>query len=102
MMRDDSFSSDSNDDILSPRKIMEEDVFDKYKNQVLEKLRNEVESTIDDVDGIMSLAMTRLLMEADGTQLDLSWVGAEDPASIEASCYFEAYEWRKQNAFFPS
>ncbi|KAL3785906.1 hypothetical protein HJC23_008101 [Cyclotella cryptica] len=98
MIRDDSFSSDSDDEILSPQKVSSiHDEFDKYKNQVLEKLRDEVEKSIYNVDGMMSLAMTRIFMEAEGTPLDLSWVGAEDPASIEASCYFEAFDWRKQN-----
>ncbi|KAL7516410.1 hypothetical protein ACHAWX_001429 [Stephanocyclus meneghinianus] len=98
MIRGDSFSSDSNDEVLSPQKASSiRDEFDIYKNQVLETLRNEVEKSIYNVDGMMSLAMTRIFMEAEGTPLDLSWVGAEDPASIEASCYFEASDWRKQN-----
>jgi hypothetical protein len=92
LMRDDSFSSDSNDDAL----IRDIDEFDQYKNEALEQLRKEVERSIYDVDSMMSLAMTRIFMEVD-TFLDLSWVGAEDPASIEASCYFEAFDWMKQN-----
>lgn len=95
LMRDDSFSSDSNDEALMQHRDMDE--FEQYKNEALEQLREEVEKTIYDVDSMMSLAMTRIFMEADGTFLDLSWVGAEDPASIEASCYFEAFDWMKQN-----
>ena len=96
LMRDDSFSSDSNDDVLSREHDIDE--FDQYKNEVLEELRDEVEKTIYDVDSMMSMAMTRIFMEAEGSSLDLSWVGAEDPASIEASCYFEAFNWKKQNS----
>ncbi|KAL7514626.1 hypothetical protein ACHAXN_012636 [Cyclotella atomus] len=94
LMRDDSFSSDSNDDALI--RDTDFDEFDQYKNEALEQLRKEVERSIYDVDSMMSLAMTRIFMEVD-TLLDLSWVGAEDPASIEASCYFETFDWMKQN-----
>ena len=96
LMRDDSFSTDSNDEALSPQNDVDE--FDQYKVEVLEQLREEVERTIVDVDSMMSLAMTQIFMEAEGTHLDLSWVGAEDPASIEASCYYEAFDWKKQQA----
>jgi hypothetical protein len=95
LMRDDSFSSESNDEGLSRERDMDE--FDCYRNEVLEQLRDEVEKSVYDVESMMSLAMTRIFMEAEGAALDLSWVGAEDPASIEASCYFEAYDWKKQN-----
>lgn len=95
LMRDDSFSSDSHDDGLSREHDIDE--FDQYKNDILEELRDEVEKSIYDVDSMMSMAMTRIFMEAEGSSLDLSWVGAEDPASIEASCYFEAFDWKKQN-----
>ena len=94
LMREDSFSSDSNDEALSRQNEVDE--FDQYKVEVLEQLREEVERTIVDVDSMMSLAMTQIFMEAEGACLDLSWVGAEDPASIEASCYYEAFDWKKQ------
>ncbi|EED93799.1 predicted protein [Thalassiosira pseudonana CCMP1335] len=97
MEREDSFSSDSDDGVLSPAKITYHDEFDKYKNQVLEKLRDEVEQSIQGVDGPMSLAMTRVFMEAEGKELDLTWVGAEDPGSIEASCFCETFDWVRQH-----
>lgn len=97
MEREDSFSSDSDDGVLSPAKITYHDEFDKYKNQVLEKLRDEVEQSIQGVDGLMSLAMTRVFMEAEGKELDLTWVGAEDPGSIEASCFCETFDWVRQH-----
>ena len=97
--REDSLSSESDDELLSPQKMTGEnhDEFDKYKSQLLEKLRSEVEDTIADVDGMMSLAMTRMYMETEDTPLDLSWVGAEDLGSIEASCFCETYEWVRRN-----
>ena len=97
--REDSLSSESDDELLSHQKMTGEnhDEFDKYKSQLLEKLRSEVEDTIADVDGMMSLAMTRMYMETEDTPLDLSWVGAEDLGSIEASCFCETYEWVRRN-----
>ena len=97
--REDSFSSDSDDEILSPREPDREkpDEFDKYRCETLEQLRTEVEDTIANVDGMMSLAMTKIFTEMGRVELDLTWVGAEDLGSIEASCFCETLEWTKQH-----
>ena len=71
------------------------DEFDKYRNQLLETFRSEVEVSVDDVDTMLSLAITRILME-DNTPLDISWIGGEDLGSIEASCLCETFEHERK------
>ncbi len=98
--RDDSSSShDSDDDLLTYQNQNRGDgnAFDEYRNESLDKLRYEVEASVADVEGMMSLATTRIFIDSDESELDLSWVGAEDLGSIEASSFFETYEWTKRN-----
>ena len=99
MMADASFSSDSDDDLGNPSAYDgSHDELDNYRNQDLEILRNTVEEAVEDVEGMLSLAMTRALTEADDTILP--W-GSEDSGSIEASCLFETYDWLKRNEKSP-
>ena len=94
-MADFSFSSDSEDEMGNPSAFDgSHDELDNYKNHDLEVLRNAVEETVDDVEGMLSLAMTRALTEADDTVLP--W-GSGDSGSIEASCLFETYDWLKRH-----
>mmetsp|Transcript_5745 Transcript_5745/g.13075 ORF Transcript_5745/g.13075 Transcript_5745/m.13075 type:complete len:695 (-) Transcript_5745:199-2283(-) len=94
----DSSSLDSFEETLSSHvTIGDGDEFDKYRNQLLETLRIKVESSVDDIDGMMSLAITRILLDTEGTPLDLSWVGGEDLGSIEASCLCQAFELARKN-----
>ena len=99
MMADASFSSDSDDDLGNPSAFDgSNDELDNYKNRDLEMLRNTVEEAVDDVEGMLSLAMTQALTEGDDTELP--W-GSEDNGSIEASCLFETYDWLKRNEESP-
>jgi len=98
--REDSSSSHDSDDDLATYQNQNRgngDAFDDYRNESLDKLRCEVEASIAEVEGMMSLATTRILIDADESELDLSWVGAEDLGSIEASSFCETYEWTKRN-----
>lgn len=97
----DSSSSSSFEETLSSYvPIGDGDEFDKYRNQLLETLRIKIESSVDDIDGMMSLAITRIFMEPQVSPLDLSWIGGEDLGSIEASCLYEAFEWTRKNESF--
>ena len=72
------------------------DALDKYKNQSLERLRTEVEDTIDGVEGNMSLAVTRALTEPENLSGGLLLEQAENHGSFEASCLCETYDWLKK------
>lgn len=90
-----SFSSDPHGDdiLLDPL----QDEFDNYKNQDLEIIRNGVEESVYGAEGMMSLAMTRALMEDEGDDFYPMWGGAEDPESIEANALCETYDWLRKN-----
>ncbi len=99
MMADASFSSDSEDELVNPSAFDgSHDELDNYKNNDLEILRDAVEEAVDDVEGMLSLAMTQALTESEDATLP--W-GSEDSGSIEASCLFEAYDWLKRNEESP-
>eukprot|EP00986_Skeletonema_menzelii_P015926 scaffold12989_cov157-Skeletonema_menzelii.AAC.8 len=99
MMADGSFSSDSEDELGNPSAMDGSiDELDNYKNNDLEILRDAVEEAVEDVEGMLSLAMTRALTEGDDAQLP--W-DSEDSGSIEASCLFETYDWLKRNEESP-
>ena len=74
------------------------DVFDRYKNDLLEQLRTETEAIVAGVDGPLSLEIARVLLETEeGAPLDLSWAGGgDDPGAIEASAYLGAREFVRQ------
>ena len=99
MMADASFSSDSEDELVNPSAFDGSyDELDNYKNNDLEILRDAVEEAVEDVEGMLSLAMTQALTESD--EAELPW-GSEDSGSIEASCLFETYDWLKRNEESP-
>jgi len=96
-----SFSSNSNtDDVYNEGGIVLDplqDEFDHYKNQDLEYMRNGVEESVYGAEGMMSLAMTRALMEDEDADIKPSWGGAEDPESIEANGLCETNDWLRKN-----
>lgn len=75
-----------------------QDEFDSYKNQDLEFMRSGVEESVYGAEGMMSLAMTRALMEdEDNAEISPSWGGAEDPESIEANGLCETNDWLRKH-----
>lgn len=72
-----------------------QDEFDNYKNQDLEFMRNGVEESVYGAEGMMSLAMTRALMEEEEVNVD--WGGAQDCPSMEANIFCEANDWLRKN-----
>jgi len=95
------------------------DELDNYKNQDLETLRTAIEESVDGVEGMMSLAMTRALTEPDvDAPLEMPWGtgvvdggggasqqqqhqqqgnGNDGSNNLEASCLCETYDWLKRN-----
>ena len=70
-----------------------QDEFDQYKNEDLEHMRNGVERSVYGSEGMMSLAMTRALMDDEDADVHPSWGEAEDPESIEANALCETNDW---------
>ena len=100
--RSESFSSNSLDDTISSQTAgggSTVDEFDRYKNQVLEKLRTEVESNVavSNVESMLGLAITRIFMDPEDEKktFDISWIGGGDLGSIEATCLCQSYEFDK-------
>lgn len=76
------------------------DLFDKYKDQKLEKMRSGVEETVMEVDEMMSHAVTRALLDDDESQVDretLFWGSEGDRTEIEATALSEVNDWLKRN-----
>ena len=76
-----------------------QDEFDQYKNEDLEHMRNGVEGSVYGSEGMMSLAMTRALMEDEDADVHPSWGEAEDPESIVANALCETNDWVRKNEF---
>lgn len=76
-----------------------QDEFDQYKNEDLEHMRNGVERSVYGAEGMMSLAMTRALMDEEDADVHPSWGEAEDPESIEANALCETNDWLRKNEF---
>lgn len=99
-----SFSSDDEDDLEDEAFYNNpyafdgsQDELDNYKNQDLEKFRNSVEEAVDNVEGMLSLAVIGASTESDETGAEALWPGAHDAGSIEAFCLWETYDWMKRN-----
>lgn len=94
---DEEYDSTTDSDVYdeSPTII---DEFDSYKNQHLEKMRREVEGNVDNMDGMMSQALTKVLMEDNeyDDETGLLWGGSGDHAEIEASVLCETHDWLKR------
>ena len=70
------------------------DELDNYKDQDLKTLLTMIEEEIAEVEGMMSLAMTRALTEPEDASMEsFLWAGAQDNGSIDASCLCETYAW---------
>lgn len=74
-----------------------QDEFDSYKNKDLEFMRSGVEDSVHGAEGMMSLAMTRALMEEEDADVSPSWGGAEDPESIESNALCETNDWLRKH-----
>ena len=74
------------------------DEFDQYKDQNLEKMRAEVEGTVTNVDGMMSRALTKALMDdvEEKDPKELTWGGSRNAIEIEASVLCEMNDWLKR------
>ena len=105
-IRSDSLSTESHDDDSLPSQVSTEDVldeFDKYRDQLLDVLQEEVESAVNNVHEPLQSAIAQI--SADATEqgaappLDLSWIGGEDLGSIEASCLCHACAWEQNKDF---
>lgn len=93
-----SFSSNPEDSYEGLPVSGLQDEFDNYKNQDLEHMRSGVEGSVTGAEGMMSLAMTRALMEEEEEEeMNLNWGGAEDPESIEANGLCETNDWLRKN-----
>lgn len=74
------------------------DVFDNYKDLNLEQMRTNVEGAVTNVDGMMSQALTKALMDDDdSTDEDLlKWGGSGQSMEIEASVLCDTNDWLKR------
>jgi len=75
------------------------DVFDNYKDQNLEQMRTNVEGAVTNVDGMMSQALTKALMDDDDDSTDedqLKWGGSGESMEIEASVLCDTNDWLKR------
>jgi hypothetical protein len=74
------------------------DEFDNYKNQDLEILRTAIEQSVNNVDMLLSLAITYAYTTSIPISTCLGWFGGEEHHSrIEASCLCDTYDWLKTN-----
>lgn len=80
-----------------PRRLttLSSDEFDQFKDQNLEKMRKSIEGNVAGVNGMLSLAMTKALMESGTSEsrIPTDMTGAE----IEANSLWEVSEWVRQN-----
>jgi hypothetical protein len=76
------------------------DEFDVYRNEELEIMRSKVEGNVAGGDGMMSQALTSVLMEDDDPegvdQWVVTWGGTGDSMEIEASALCEVNDWVKR------
>jgi hypothetical protein len=105
-IRSDSLSTESHDDDSLPSQASTGNVvdeFDKYRDQLLDVLKDEVESTVDNVHVPLRLAIEQIFTDTSeqgaAPPLDLSWIGGEDLGSIEASCLCQACAWEQNDSF---
>ena len=105
-IRSDSLSTESHDDDSLPSHAstgIVVDEFDKYRDQLLDVLKDEVESTVDNVHLPLRLAIEQFFTDTSdqgaAPPLDLSWIGGEDLGSIEASCLCQACAWEQNDDY---
>jgi hypothetical protein len=84
-----------------------QDEFDKYRDQNLEQLRQDVEGNLTGFEGIMSAAVTSALMGDEERNVDMQellWGCGPNPTGteIEASALYEVCDWLKRNEGVPS
>lgn len=73
------------------------DIFDSYKNNQLEDLRDGVIAIIVDAESLVSLAMTVSLLDDSQLTVESILDGSGDPEEIEANFLYETSDWLKKN-----
>ena len=73
------------------------DIFDSYKNNQLEDLRDGVIAIIVDAESLVSLAMTASLLDDSQLTVESILDGAGDPEEIEVNFLYETSDWLKKN-----
>jgi len=98
---DDDLDNNDSDDDLDPlqrhSKLSSIDDFDQFKDQNLERMRAGVVNTVQNMDGMMSQALTMSLV---GGSLETSselWAGAQSEIEIEVNALCEVNDWLKRN-----
>lgn len=98
-LEDEYPTSDEDDSYMLEAQNAIIDEFDRYKNQDLEKMREEVKGNVDNMDGMISQALTKVLMDQDEHDTKTLLWGANAPgdsAEIEASVLCETHDWLKR------
>jgi hypothetical protein len=94
--------SETSSDFLGEFSVDEDaDIFDNYKNDQLEELREGVTSIVADTEGSLSLAMTQSLIDDSDLTAEDILDGAGNPGEIEANFLFETNDWLKKNRQSP-
>ena len=97
MLITDLDGSDTSSDNLGQSLNEDSDVFDSYKNNQLEELRDGVTSSVGDTEDMMSFALTQVLFDENDTIAEDVLNGAGNPSEIEANFLFETNDWLKKN-----
>jgi hypothetical protein len=84
--------ADSFNDGISAFDGSRDELENYYKNQNLEIFRQAVEEMVDDVDGMIFIAVTKAL-----TEPALSPGNGQDDSSLEAEYLYQTYDWWKRN-----
>jgi hypothetical protein len=71
------------------------DEFDDYKDEGLEALRSDVNTCVEDADGMMSQAMTFAFMDPD-FNLESEFAQPMSTIKLEANVLCDAYDWVKR------
>lgn len=97
-----SIGGDSGDEADATQNLADE--FDQYKDQNLERMRADVEGSLTGFDGMMSQALTKVLIDDEEAPVEPSAIFWGAPTltgcEIEASALGEVTDWlkRKENA----
>jgi len=97
MLITDIDGSDTSSDILGESLNEDADIFDNYKNNQLEELRDGVTSSVGDTEDMMSFALTQVLFDENDSTAEDVVNGAGNPSEIEANLLFETNDWLKKN-----
>jgi hypothetical protein len=102
MLITDLDGSETSSDFLGELSVNEnEDIFDNYKDNQLEELREGVTSSVAETEGMMSLALTQSLIGGSDLAAEDILDGAGNPSEIEANFLYETNDWLKKNQESP-